>query len=282
MIGTAGELTGGRGAMHSRAEKLWLAGLTIAVLAAMELAGHITAQVPPCLVDPAGYGTAGACPLLHQFVLKHLADAMVPLREPHWLITVAAIAIGLSTLAWWRSTRRLMHATLDAAHAAKASAEALLTSEQAQLVAVLEAGNIPQMLSELGRGGSELGSQRIIVSFTVKNYGKTIALIKEISHELTHRKELPSHVRYAPIPNLPKERTLVAGATTEAIVCSMPAPLSASEAMSIRAGDSFLWLWGRVVYDDAFGREHEHRFVTRYRVGHGFQPHPHGTLDRNT
>jgi hypothetical protein len=203
--------------MHSRAEKLWIAGLTVAVLAAMELAGHITASVPPCIVDPAGYGSAGECPLLHQFALKHLADAAAVLREPHWLITLAAIVIGVSTLLWWRSTRRLMHATLDAAHAAKASAEALLISEQAQLVAVFEPGNIPQMLSELGRGDAGFGSQRIIVSFTVKNYGKTIALIKEISHELTHRKELPTHVRYVPIPNLPKERTLVAGATSEAI-----------------------------------------------------------------
>ena len=267
--------------MHSKAEKLWIAGLTIAVLAVMELAGHITASVPPCLVDPAGYGSAGECPLLHQFVLKHLRDALALLREPHWLITLAAIVIGLSTLAWWRSTRRLMHATLDAAHGAKASAEALLTAEQGQIVAVFEPGNIPQMLSELGRGDTGFGSQRIIISFTCKNYGKTIALIKEISHELTHRKELPTHVRYVPIPNLPKERTLVAGATSEAIVCSMPAPLSGSEAISIRAGESFLWLWGRVVYDDAFGREHEHRFVCRYRVGHGFQPHPHGEFDRN-
>ena len=88
-------------------------------------------------------------------------------------------------------------------------------------------------------------------------------------------------MRYVPIRNLPKERTLVAGATSEAIVCSMPAPLSGSEAISIRAGESFLGLWGRVVYDDAFGREHEHRFCCRYRVGHGRQPHPHGEFDRN-
>ena len=37
-------------------------------------------------------------------------------------------------------------------------------------------------------------------------------------------------------------------------------PLSIDAARSIQTGQSFLWFFGRVVYDDVFGREHETRF----------------------
>jgi hypothetical protein len=37
-----------------------------------------------------------------------------------------------------------------------------------------------------------------------------------------------------------------------------------------------------VVYDDAFGKEREHRFLYRYRTGYGFQPYYHGDYNKNT
>jgi len=43
-------------------------------------------------------------------------------------------------------------------------------------------------------------------------------------------------------------------------------------------GRSFLWLLGRVV----FGRQREHRFLYRYRVGAGFQPYRYGDYNRST
>ena len=51
---------------------------------------------------------------------------------------------------------------------------------------------------------------------------------------------------------------------------------------SIRTGDSFLWLYGRVLYEDAFGREREHRFLYRYRIGPGFQPFYYKDYNRST
>jgi hypothetical protein len=58
--------------------------------------------------------------------------------------------------------------------------------------------------------------------------------------------------------------------------------LTVEAAASIRTGDSFLWLYGHVVYDDAFGREREHRFLYRYRIGPGFQPYYHGDWNKST
>ena len=43
-------------------------------------------------------------------------------------------------------------------------------------------------------------------------------------------------------------------------------------------GRSFLWLLGRVV----FGRQREHRFLYRYRVGAGFQPYRYGGYNKRT
>ncbi len=278
--------------MQNWSQRRLIASLAVATLVVMEAVSFITAPLPPCIVDAAAYAASapgGECPIFHVFLLKHAGDGLAILRDPYWVIAIFAAVLGVSTLIWWRSMRKLVRATADAALAAKASAEALLVAEQAQLVAVFDAGNIPQLLSELGRAGrADRGDaaqsppqDRVIVSFVCKNYGKTPALIKAISREMQHRKELPSHLRYTPIPNLPKERTVVAGAMSEPILCGLIAPVTAGEASSIRAGESFLWLWGHVVYDDAFGREHEHRFLTRYRVGYGFQPYQYEDYNRN-
>jgi hypothetical protein len=34
-----------------------------------------------------------------------------------------------------------------------------------------------------------------------------------------------------------------------------------------------------VLYDDAFGREREHRFLSRYQIGYGFQPYQHADYE---
>jgi len=107
----------------------------------------------------------------------------------------------------------------------------------------------------------------------LKNYGKTPAVLKEISHDLQHWSNPPDELRYLPIRTMPKERAVVAGASSEPLQCILVAPLTEASAATIRTGDSFLWLYGRVVYDDAFGREREHRFLYRYRMGYGFQPY---------
>jgi hypothetical protein len=173
------------------------------------------------------------------------------------------------------------------ADAARRSADALVAAERAQLLSIVEVSNIPHILSELGRSdrpesAAAATSEKPVVQYVLKNYGKTPAILKDISHELRHWKQPPDELRYVPLSTPPKERAVMAGGSTEPLQCALVVPLSADAAATIRAGDSFFWLSGRVVYDDAFGKEREHRFLYRYRTGYGFQPYYHGDYNKNT
>jgi hypothetical protein len=266
--------------------------LAVAALAAMEPVSWITAQVPPCLVDPAGYATEvgprSVCPTLRVFLVRQAAALIDLLADPPRITALFAVILAVSTFLGWLSMRKLAGAAMQAAHAASTSANALMAAEQAQLLTMFDVGNIPQVLSgELARPdhadpARTPTGERILIKLVCKNYGKSMAIIREISRELEHRKSPPASLRYVPMPNLPRERAVLAGATSEPVECIMAAPLTAAEITSVRAGDSFLWLCGRVLYDDAFGREREHRFLYRYRVGYGFQPYYYKDYHKNT
>jgi hypothetical protein len=181
-----------------------------------------------------------------------------------------------------------------AANSAKRSADALVVAEQAQLLAVFGVSNIAHVLSELGKHEQSTGTaalpptdappprERVYVQYVLKNYGRTPAVLKEISHDLQRWMSLPEKLHYLPIPAMPKELAIVAGASSEPLQCTLTVPLTVEAATSIRTGDSFLWLYGRVLYEDAFGREREHRFLYRYRIGPGFQPYYYEDYNKST
>jgi len=200
---------------------------------------------------------------------------------------VAAVLIAIFCWMLWRSIESTRAVSNVAAEAAKRSADALVIAEQAQLLTVFGVSNIANVLSELGEQDASAAaaptrSDRLFVQYVFKNYGRTLAVLKEISHELRHWSRLPDEVKYSPIPALPKELAVVGGGSSEPLQCVLATPLSAEAATSIRTGDSFLWLLGRVVFDDAFGREREHRFLYRYRVGAGFQPYRYKDYNKST
>jgi len=275
--------------MRNWSQRRLIATLAIAAIVVMEPVSWITAPVPPCILDPADYAADFTerleCPTLHGFLFKHARTVYAFVTEPQVANFAIPLILAVSTLfLWWYSTRKLARAAIAAARAAQTSADALIAAEQAQLLTVFDTGNITQILSELGRsdhgeGPRSTSGGMLFVKFVCKNYGKSTAILKEISHDLRYWSELPSLLRYAPSPDLPKERAIVAGASSEPIQCTLALPVTSAIASSIRARESFLWVYGRVLYDDAFGRAREHRFLSRYQIGYGFQPYLHADYE---
>ena len=275
--------------MRNWSQRQLIAVMAIAAVVAMEAVSWITAPVPPCLLDPAEYAADFTerfeCPTLHGFLFAHARALYAFLTEPQVATVAIPLILAVSTLfLWWYSTRKLARAAIAAARAAQTSADALMAAEQAQLLTVFDTGNITQILSELGRSDQGEGPRStsggmLFVKFVCKNYGKSTAILKEISHDLRYWSELPPILRYAASPDMPKERAVMAGASSEPIQCTLAVPVTSAIASSIRARESFLWVYGRVLYDDAFGRAREHRFLARYQVGYGFQPYQHAEYE---
>jgi hypothetical protein len=271
-------------------EPRWFAAaLALGSILLLEVLSWETSKWPSCVVAsrywaPASASDGTPCATLSEgvaqfgkFIWDH-AD-----RNAASALAVAMIALFCWML--WRSLESTRAVSSMAAESAKRSADALVIAEQAQLLVVFGASNIGNILSELGAqdaAAAPARSDRVFVQYVFKNYGRTLAVLKEISHELRHWNRLPDEIKYLPVPVLPKELAVAAGGSSEPLQCVLTAPLSAEAAMSIRTADSFLWLIGRVVFDDAFGREREHRFLYRYRVGAGFQPYRYKDYNKTT
>ena len=264
-------------------EPKWFAAvLAFAVLALVEVLSWEASKWPLCLVvskyqSSDGQPGQAPCATFSEAVMQFIGF-LWDHADPNAVTAFAAIVIAISTWTLWRSSEKMWGVANTAANAAKRSADALVAAEQSQLLAICEVSNITHILGEIGKsdhaGSGEIAvGERASVQYVLKNYGKTPAVLKEISHDLQHWDHPPDELRYLPIRIMPKERAVVAGGSSEPLQCILAAPLTAAAAATIRTGDSFLWLYGRVVYDDAFGREREHRFLYRYRVGYGFQPY---------
>ena len=107
--------------------------------------------------------------------------------------------------------------------------------------------------------------------YGLKNYGKTPAIIREISQQLVLAPELAKGREYSPKNPLPIEPTLGPAEQTPrgTLVCSLDRKITVGEAKEIIALKNTLWFYGYVAYDDTFGFWRELRYIFRYDGGTG-------------
>lgn len=271
--------------------KWFAASLVFGFFAIAEILSWAASTWPVCLLvskyQPAGNQTGPeTCASLSEGIIR-FTGFLWDRIDANAVTGLAAVVVVIFAWTLWRSSEKMWSVTNTAAEAAKRSADALVVAEQAQLLAVFGATNAAHVLTELGAHDPSTPEvpthkERVYVQYVLKNYGRTPAVLKEISHDLRQWARLPDERKYFSIPAMPKEVAIVAGASSETLQCNLAVPLTVEAAASIRTGDSFLWLYGHVVYDDAFGREREHRFLFRYRIGPGFQPYHHGDWNKST
>jgi hypothetical protein len=161
-------------------------------------------------------------------------------------------------------------ATKVSADAALMNAKSAIESERAYLHVILTHDGVG-----MGYGGkaSELPldtagqiAQRLSVQFTLKNFGKTPAVLKEFSHHLRHdTEEWPKLAEYT--PDLTTKMPVVLGANDslpDKIVSFASPTVTAAEHKSAFIGDTAIWFYGYAIYDDVFGREIEYRFRWKF------------------
>jgi hypothetical protein len=261
----------------------FVAILTMGFLVVIELLSWVASSWPLCMVVSKyeltiSSSSGPTCATFSEGVIR-FATFLWECADPNAITAIAAIVIAIFTWTLWRSSEKAWGANQVAAEAAKRSADALMIAEQAHLLAVFGVSNIAHVLSDLAAyvpSADETAAppkERVFVQYTFKNYGRTPAILKEISQELAHWNRLPEELKYFAVPAMPKELAIGAGSSTESLQCTLALPLTVEAATSISRGDSYLWFYGHVVYEDAFGREREHRFLYRYRIGPGFQPY---------
>jgi type II secretory pathway pseudopilin PulG len=182
------------------------------------------------------------------------------------------------------SLAQLAKAAQDNAAAAKASADALINTERAWVIATPD-DNSPVIgfIPSAGAGNLEMhlvgANQRNAVSFSLKSTGNTPARLVEIA--ILYRKanrldDIPTEPDYdgkIPLNDLP----LVTGDSIGFVQFLEPSPiLPKSEADAVCRQEAFLYAFGLVVYRDVYDRLHETRFGYVYHFPLGLDPKPKG------
>jgi hypothetical protein len=167
--------------------------------------------------------------------------------------------LGVSTIGLWVQTRK-------AADAAQAAADYIPNVERARLY-ILVAGSIdPEIKRAAGydhpnSGDMNLGAMSIAYKF--KNFGKTPAFIREIGHRIVLAENNPQVVDYISQVPITVAHVLGEGDETDGIKADFP-PMKVRDAVAIRDAAQTIWLKGYVVFDDAFGKRWEQRFIWHY------------------
>jgi hypothetical protein len=127
---------------------------------------------------------------------------------------------------------------------------------------------------------------RLYITYCFKNYGKTPAIINDISHGI-EISFAPPDPHYTVSDLIPRETVIAPSGTTDTQTCTISTNLSTvKDAMPLSTGESYIWFYGRIDYKDVFGSMGQtHRFFFRYidtGKGFRFQPYDYKHYNKST
>jgi hypothetical protein len=170
----------------------------------------------------------------------------------------------------------------------KRSVDLLAKAERSQMFVVVHSEHLRMLISTAERHAEQGPDEEGViyadvadVTYSFKNYGKTPAIVREISARLVYGAKPPEEPTYIPTDQVLQEHMIASGDSTAIITplddvrphrCQMDEGLTIQEANAVVRAQSYIWFYGRVLYQDIFGQEREHRFLWRYGGAHGFRP----------
>jgi hypothetical protein len=182
---------------------------------------------------------------------------------------VAAFTLALSVVSAFQLffLNRADKTVRIAADAASLNAQAAVRAEQAHVFPIIGEESVVKLVQLWARSVRDPGSgndqiQGLGVSYRLKNYGKTPAIIKVAGHELVHAPRPPENETKIS-DFLQVDKILGPEECTEPMVCSLH-PFSVADAVLVWRAETTVWFHGFVTYDDLFGLERHLEFIWWY------------------
>jgi hypothetical protein len=213
--------------------------LFLSYLAILEAASWIVSRIPPCIVEAAKYGTYyqnNECPAPHVVFIVTVSSILEALGHD-WIIAISAVVTAFFTGSLWFSTHLLWKA--GERH----------SERQLRAYILIADGGIELMVTAAGKN-------YLKISTTIKNFGQTpadafrswgLADIFDAKYPVFHTGDSTRASVIAP------------GATRDSEI--VRGPISDADLTAIRDGKRAIFVWGRIDYVDAFGRD---RFFEYY------------------
>jgi hypothetical protein len=154
----------------------------------------------------------------------------------------------------------------ETSDAARRSADAAYSTEQARFFIVFSGNNISAVLDRIGHPEdyrqvfSVIGEQTPpAIEYSFRNYGKTPGIIKELSLGMKISRE-PFDPVFPMSFKTFREYMIGGGDTWGPETFQFDRALTRAEAAAISSNVEALWFFGRIDYQDVFGSDHTHRF----------------------
>jgi hypothetical protein len=181
----------------------------------------------------------------------------------------------------YRAQAKIMSGQLEAARDA-ASAAKIQAETAAQTISHLERPHIYLIIEHnfqestrriINRMYSATWPYRVelvpTVSFKLKNYGKTPAILTQIRAHVIEDGDVPAIEGSFSLMGLGAQFVIADGETSHVLQAGLGGEyrLNEDDLNRLQNGDSFWWFYGAVRYDDILGWEHIHHFCWRWDFG---------------
>jgi hypothetical protein len=193
------------------------------------------------------------------------------------VVAISTVFIAIFTIILGVFTVNLAGATQTTAVAAKETADSLIAAERARFFIIIDRHNLPEIVKLVeDHGVSENsglpGGDNILIAYCFKNYGKTPGIVRElIVDSMIAADPIDPPALFLSTKDFP-EYMIGASDSTKAVNYSPVTHPSISQAQSIGRNARRLWFFGRLYYDDVFGKHQVHRFYFRSKSPLGGGP----------
>jgi hypothetical protein len=192
------------------------------------------------------------------------------------IVALFTIVLALVSRRQVDLTKKVAEETAIAATAARDSADALPKLERSYLFVEIDPISAVGVKSLVKRDGN------LLIRYRYINHGKTPAIITGASATLANASDVPDEIDCFTLSSEivvpggeiypPIEKYIYAGGRgaqqtvidAYKYVAHLDPKLSEDDLVSIQDGNSSLWFYGRIIYDDIFTKAHETAFCWRF------------------
>lgn len=203
------------------------------------------------------------------------------------VLASVSIAQGIFLYRTDKTARITANAARDAAEAAKESADSAVATERAWMFVVITHQTIGSVLAKaknFDNSPSMNASPTIgpVIGFRFTNYGRTPAIIKELSIGDIVCAKAPIDPVFTIIPAPFKHMVFAVGEETDLQSAKMNTQFTHGEALEVAKGEKWFWFSGQLAYEDVFGEPHTHRFYWRGNGMVALQPYDYKHYNQST
>jgi hypothetical protein len=154
-------------------------------------------------------------------------------------LTVVTLALGAISVRQFHYLKRSDATARIAAEAARNSADALISAERAHLFVAVDGNTIGEIVSKYGMWdkSESMFSDDVetpSVAYSFRNFGKTHAIIKELSNQLITAAEFPKVAEYTIREVIPDELVIAPGSQSAIMTCLMQDTFNVGGAVSFQ------------------------------------------------